>query len=82
MLMPEQQVEAMRVLSRLAERYDGRVQASAGPLAKWQIYKDMEHARATGEKPSTWQMGYLTACGGVFSKCASLAYLGADVTRE
>jgi radical SAM protein with 4Fe4S-binding SPASM domain len=28
----------------------------------------MEHAHKTGEKATTWTMGYLTACGCVFSK--------------
>jgi SynChlorMet cassette radical SAM/SPASM protein ScmE len=67
-LLPEQQVRAMKSLARLAERYDGRVQASAGPLAKWKSYREMEHAKATGEKTSTWQMGYLTACGCMYNK--------------
>mgnify|MGYP001766741616 CR=1 FL=1 len=67
-LSPEQQVTAMRTLHRLAERYGGRVTAMAGPLAKWRMYHEMEHARATGERPQRWQMGRLTACGCVFNK--------------
>jgi len=67
-LLPEQQVRAMKSLARLAERYDGRVQATAGPLAKWRGYREMEHAKETGEKTTTWQMGYLTACGCMYSK--------------
>ncbi|MBW2616248.1 MAG: SynChlorMet cassette radical SAM/SPASM protein ScmE [Deltaproteobacteria bacterium] len=67
-LLPEQQVKAMESLARLAERYDGRVQATAGPLAKWRGYREMEHAKETGEKTTTWQMGYLTACGCMCSK--------------
>jgi SynChlorMet cassette radical SAM/SPASM protein ScmE len=69
-LEPRQRVKAMTTLSRLAERYNGRVTGLAGPLANWQRYKDMEHARATGEKSTTWEMGHLTACGCMFSKLA------------
>ena len=69
-LLPEQQLKAMKSLARLAESYNGRVQAAAGPLAKWRSYQEMEHARATGEKSTRWQMGYLTACGCTFSKLA------------
>ncbi|MBW1768039.1 MAG: SynChlorMet cassette radical SAM/SPASM protein ScmE [Deltaproteobacteria bacterium] len=69
-LQPGQQLKVMKSLASLAERYDGRVQAMAGPLAKWRSYKEMEHARATGEKTTRWEMGYLTACGCVFSKLA------------
>jgi len=67
-LMPGQQVKAMKTLARLEKQYNGRVTASAGPLAKWHAYQEMEHARATGEKSSRWRMGYLTACGCVFNK--------------
>jgi len=69
-LRPEQQLKAMKTLSQMAEKYNGRITASAGPLANRRTYKEMEHARATGEKPTRWQMGYLTACGCVFNKLA------------
>jgi SynChlorMet cassette radical SAM/SPASM protein ScmE len=69
-LRPEQQLKAMKTLSQLAEKYNGRITAMAGPLAKWQSYKEMEHAKATGEKSTRWQMGYLTACGCTFNKLA------------
>ena len=67
-LMPEQQVKAMKTLARLEKQYNGRIMASAGPLAKWRSYQEMEHARATGEETSRWRMGYLTACGCVYNK--------------
>jgi Fe-coproporphyrin III synthase len=67
-LTPMQQVKAMKTLARLADRYEGRVQATAGPLAKWYSFQEMEHARATGELSARWKMGYLTACGCVFGK--------------
>ncbi len=69
-LLVGQQVTAMESLARLTEKYDGRVQASAGPLAKWRSYREMEHAKATGEKTARWQMGYLTSCGCMFNKLA------------
>ena len=69
-LLPQQQLQAMETLVRLEKRYNGRVTATAGPLAKWKMYGEMEHARATGEKVARWQMGYLTACGCVFNKLA------------
>ena len=67
-LMPRQQVKAMKTLARLAGQYDGRITATAGPLAKWRSYQEMEHARATGEMSTRWQMGYLTACGCMYGK--------------
>jgi len=69
-LRPEQQLKAMKTLNQLAERYDGRITASAGPLANRRMYKEMQDARATGEKSTRWQMGYLTSCGCVFNKLA------------
>jgi SynChlorMet cassette radical SAM/SPASM protein ScmE len=60
--------EAMQIMERLLTRYPGRLQANAGPQAKLEMYAEMEHTRQTGEKTARWQMGYLTACGCVFSK--------------
>jgi SynChlorMet cassette radical SAM/SPASM protein ScmE len=67
-LLPLQQVKAMKTLARLADQYDGRITASAGPLAKWRTYQEMEHARATGEMSTRWKMGYLAACGCMYNK--------------
>lgn len=86
-LTPQQQVQAMYALAGLAEKFQGRVMAMAGPLAKWRSYHEMEHAKETGVKPSGWRMGYLTACGctytklsvhhdGVITPCNMLAKLG------
>jgi SynChlorMet cassette radical SAM/SPASM protein ScmE len=77
-LTRKEQAEAMRIISQLEKRYPGRLHAQAGPQANIKIYTEMEHARATGEKASTWQMGYLTACGCVFSKI-SIMHDGAIV---
>lgn len=67
-LLAGQKAVAMRILSRLTEEYDKRITATAGPLAKWRMYGEMEHAKATGEMASRWKMGYLTACGCIFNK--------------
>ena len=66
-LTPAEQLEAMNTIGRLLERYPGRLNAQAGPQAKRKAYAEMEHARRTGEKATTWMMGYLTACGCIFS---------------
>jgi SynChlorMet cassette radical SAM/SPASM protein ScmE len=67
-LTAAEMLETMRTIGRLLERYNGRLQAQAGPQAKLKMYAEMEQARRTGEKPTRWIMGYLTACGCVFSK--------------
>ncbi|RKZ07294.1 SynChlorMet cassette radical SAM/SPASM protein ScmE [Candidatus Fermentibacteria bacterium] len=67
-LTPKQQVKAMKTLAGLADKYDGRITATAGPLAKWRSFQEMEHARATGKMSTRWQMGYLTACGCMYGK--------------
>lgn len=69
-LLPQQQLQAMKDLVRLEKKYNGRINATAGPLAKWKSYGEMERAKATGEKSARWQMGFLTACGCVFNKLA------------
>ncbi len=67
-LTPDQQLKAILKMHELDLKYEGRITASAGPLAKWKMYGEMERAKATGEKPEGWQMGYLTACGCHYSK--------------
>ena len=69
-LTSAQQLEAMRTLGRLEDRYPGQVTAMAGPLARRHLYRAMEEARfGNGSSPDP-SMGYLTACGGVFQKLA------------
>ena len=67
-LSAKEKMLAMAAIGRLQRRYPGRLEAQAGPQAKRAMYAEMVHARRTGEKPHTWTMGYLTACGCVFSK--------------
>lgn len=69
-LSPQQQVQAMRTLERLVAQYHGRITATAGPLAKVKMHKEMEQARATGEQINSFRAGHLTACGCIFSKLA------------
>lgn len=59
--------EAMATLLRLAEKYPGRISASAGPLAEARGWRQMEEARAGG-KPAFPNRGRLTACGCPSSK--------------
>ena len=69
-LTPQQQLRAIITMHELDQKYPGRINATAGPLAKWKMYSEMEHARATGEKSERWQMGFLTGCGCIFGKLA------------
>jgi len=69
-LTPEQRVSATTTLRSLAARYEGRITAQAGPLANARMWAEMDHARATGEPAAGWKMGFLSACGCVFSKLA------------
>lgn len=69
-LTPAQRPVAMRNLVRLAAAYDGRITASAGSLALWRMFREMEHARKTGEQPRRWTMGTLSSCGCMFCKLA------------
>jgi SynChlorMet cassette radical SAM/SPASM protein ScmE len=53
---------AMETLLRLTRKYNGRISASAGPLAEARAWGVMEKAR--GEKKNGMpNRGYLTACG-------------------
>ncbi len=69
-LLPEQRPEAMRTLVRLEREYPGRLTATAGSLALWHMFREMEEARATGRKTRRWTMGCLSSCGCMFAKLA------------
>jgi len=66
-LTPAQREKAMQVLTRLAEQYDQRIQAQAGPLILAKEIKTMDEMLAKGEtsRPSR---GTLSSCGGVFTQ--------------
>jgi len=62
-LTTEERVIAMETLLRLTKKYNGRINAMAGPLAEARGWWDMEDAR-NGEKQLTSpKRGYLTGCG-------------------
>lgn len=67
-LTPAQRLRAMHVLAALDEQYPGRIEASAGPLAEWKTFHDMEAHRANGEPIAG--RGALVACGCVFERIA------------
>jgi SynChlorMet cassette radical SAM/SPASM protein ScmE len=69
MLTTQERMAAMEALLHLAEKYDGRIQASAGPLAEARTWMRMEEARAAGAPPFP-NGGRLTACGCHRSKIA------------
>jgi SynChlorMet cassette radical SAM/SPASM protein ScmE len=64
----ERQV-AMESLLRLSEKYNGRISATAGPLAEAQTWNKMEIAKVQG-KPKFSNGGSLTGCGCPSSKMA------------
>ncbi len=71
MLSPTQRLKAMRMLTELAARYDGRISAQAGPLALAREFDSIEAALAIGDSGFPGR-GTLCSCGGVFSKIAVL----------
>ena len=69
MLSPEDRILAIEKLLSLTEKYQGRISAQAGPLAEGRNWLEMEKARKEG-KENIPGRGFLTSCGGVFSKIA------------
>jgi SynChlorMet cassette radical SAM/SPASM protein ScmE len=63
--------QAMDTLARLNTEFEGRISATAGPLATASQFADIEEAQAQG-RTGTPGRGTLCACGGVFSKLAIL----------
>jgi SynChlorMet cassette radical SAM/SPASM protein ScmE len=85
LLSTRERQRAMETLLRLAEKYPGRIQAAAGPLAEGKMWLEMEEARTGGEAPS-FGGGKLTGCGcpaekiavrsdGVIVPCTMLAHM-------
>jgi SynChlorMet cassette radical SAM/SPASM protein ScmE len=60
---------AMSTLLRLDQEYGGRITGTAGPISEARMWREMEQARRDG-KASLPGRGYLTSCGGLFSKLA------------
>jgi SynChlorMet cassette radical SAM/SPASM protein ScmE len=68
-LSTEDRTFAMETLLMLNERYGGRINAQAGPLAEARMWPKMEEARKNEDKPDP--MGaHLTGCGCVMDKIA------------
>ncbi len=70
-LTHDQRQKAMQTLTRLAQKYDQRIGATAGPLIMAQAIKKMDDLLASGET-SLPGRGTLSGCGGVFSKMGVL----------
>lgn len=68
-LTVEERSQAMEALLRLTGEYNGRISATAGPLAQGRMWLRMEKARLEG-KESLPGRGALTACGGAMNKLA------------
>lgn len=60
---------AMETLLRLNKKYNGRISATAGPLAEAKNWLEMERAQKEKQENSP-DCGYLRSCGGVFSNMA------------
>ncbi|MBP8857575.1 MAG: SPASM domain-containing protein, partial [Anaerolineaceae bacterium] len=71
MLSVAQRREVMNTLTRLNEKYHDRIRATAGPLALAVQECAYQEAKSKGITQLPGR-GYLTACGGVFSKIAVL----------
>jgi SynChlorMet cassette radical SAM/SPASM protein ScmE len=69
LLDPEAHHTAMETLLKLWHRYDGKISASAGPLALAWRWHQMETARLQGAQPFS-DGGYLTGCGCTAQKLA------------
>lgn len=81
----DERQEAMVTLLLLSAKHDGRISATAGPLADGQMWRRMEEARAQNA-PAFHNGGRLTACGcpsnkisvradGVIVPCSMLAHI-------
>lgn len=68
-LTVEERSIAMEELLSLSEKYNGRISATAGPLAEAGSWNMMEEARRTGEKDD-FEGGFLSACGGPMNTMA------------
>jgi SynChlorMet cassette radical SAM/SPASM protein ScmE len=67
-LTPALRLRAMHVLAALSRAYPGRIEASAGPLADWMMFQEMEAARKAGEPIP--DRGKLVGCGCILFRMA------------
>jgi SynChlorMet cassette radical SAM/SPASM protein ScmE len=68
-LTAEERMIAMDSLLKLNRKYNGRISATAGPLAEARAWCAMEKARRDGSSVMA-ECGHLTSCGGVMAKMA------------
>ena len=68
-LTVEERSIAMEELLNLSEKYNGRISATAGPLAEASSWNMMEEARQAGKKDD-FEGGFLSACGGPMNTIA------------
>ncbi len=68
-LTAEERSMAMESLLRLRRKYEGRISATAGPLAEATHWLEMERARKEG-RAGLPGGGFLTGCGGAMEKIA------------
>jgi SynChlorMet cassette radical SAM/SPASM protein ScmE len=68
-LTVEERSMAMETLLNLSAKYDGRINAAAGPLAEGRTWLEMERARQEGRERIHGR-GYLRACGGPMNTIA------------
>jgi SynChlorMet cassette radical SAM/SPASM protein ScmE len=66
-LTREQRQGAMDILVALNKKYEGRINAQAGPLALARELADIKQGMARGERGKPGR-GRLSACGGVFTR--------------
>jgi len=71
-LTAEERGIAMTSLLRLSKKYNGRISATAGPLAEARAWREMERARKEGVAEIRGR-GSLVGCGGAFTKIGVLA---------
>jgi SynChlorMet cassette radical SAM/SPASM protein ScmE len=68
-LTAEDRTLAMETLLQLTKKYNGRISATAGPLAEARSWLEMEEARRQG-RDRIQGRGYLTSCNGPMSQMA------------
>ncbi len=67
----EQRFRAMKTLTELNQKYQGRISANAGPLSLAKMVKEIE-AQMAQSKEGPSGRGTLCSCGGAFGKMAVL----------
>ena len=69
MLTPEERSLAMKNLIEINKKYNGRINAMAGPLSDARSWKEITESVRKGKKGIPGR-GYLIGCGGIMNKLA------------